>query len=119
MRRQYFRSGIVVALIGFIFLIAGQVYSGTTVCTYPTIQYSTTTLPSGVVSTTTILPPPCAADVPHVGLSYFGLAVFMFGLILVGLSLLPPKRIESIALHGSLGSLLYQVGRGRARKPLF
>jgi hypothetical protein len=82
-------------MIGLIILVSGKLGSVYTVCTYPTTQYSTTTFPNGVVSTTTIPPPPCMANVPYEALSYVGLAIFVFGLIILVLSFILPKADRS------------------------
>jgi uncharacterized membrane protein len=92
MRKQILVPGIIVAIIGLIILVSGETGLLYGVCSYPTNQYITTTLPNGVVSTTTIIPPPCSADVGNMDASYVGFAVFLFGLLVIGLSFLRQSK---------------------------
>ena len=76
-------TGIVVTIIGVVVFLGGQFLAMTSICSYPTISYSTTTLANGASSTLTFYPPPCEPHTTYYNSLLVGIPIFFLGLIII------------------------------------
>ena len=98
---QFFISGIAITIIGVILSLSQQIEAMSVVCTGPTIQFVTTTLPNGVITTSTIYPSPCSAVSTATTLSYLGIPILALGICLVFIGVIRNQRTKSNDNDGS------------------